>query len=171
MSTENQTPQESEAKDVETKTDEGTSFVPITTQEQFDKAIGGRIYEIKKQYSDYDELKAKASKFEELEEANKSDLQKLTERAEKAESELQTLKQEHQLTRWQREVANECELPLSTVELLRGSSKDEILQSARQIKESMHSKHAPVGISDTSKGKNAVSSSKETFKDWIEGNY
>ena len=60
------------------------------TQEQVDKIIADRaIREVRTKYGDYDELKAKAAKFDELDAASKSELDKANERAQKAEQERQ----------------------------------------------------------------------------------
>ena len=55
-------------------------FEPITSQEQFDQAIKSRIERAQakaaEKFADYDELKAKAAKFDEAEAAQMSDLEK-----------------------------------------------------------------------------------------------
>jgi len=68
--------------------EDGSDFQPITSQEALDKIIGQRIDGVKKKYAGFDELKAKASKFDEFQEASKSELQKVSERAQQLESEL-----------------------------------------------------------------------------------
>lgn len=60
------------------------------TQAELDQIIEKRLGK----YRDYDEIKAKASKFDEAEEAAKSELQKERERAERAESEAMAAKRE-----------------------------------------------------------------------------
>ena len=59
--------------------DEAT-FEPITSQEQFDQVIKSRIERAQakavEKFADYDELKAKAAKFDEAEAAQMSDLEK-----------------------------------------------------------------------------------------------
>lgn len=72
-----------EQKDEETR--ESTTFDPITSQEEFDKRLASRLNRERAKFSDYDALKAKSAKLDELEAANKSELQKLAERAETAE--------------------------------------------------------------------------------------
>jgi len=52
------------------------AFTPITSQEDFDKAIQARIAREQSKYSDYADLKAKAEKLNQIEEANKTELQK-----------------------------------------------------------------------------------------------
>lgn len=55
---------------------ETSDFEPITSQEDFEKRIGARLAREQKKYADYQELKSKAAKLDELEtaaaEANKS---------------------------------------------------------------------------------------------------
>lgn len=60
-------------------------FAPITSQEEFDKALTKRLERERAKFADYDTLREKASKFDEAQEASKSELQKAQERAEQAE--------------------------------------------------------------------------------------
>lgn len=82
------------------ESDSGDSgFEPITSQEDFEKRIGSRLARESKKYADYAELKAKASKLDELEaasaEANKSWEQKYRDLESKlADKELAILKVE-----------------------------------------------------------------------------
>ena len=64
------------------------------TQEQVEQIVKDRLKNVKSAPpADYEELKAKAEKFDAVEEAAKSELQKAVERAEKAESELKGMKE------------------------------------------------------------------------------
>lgn len=60
-------------------------FRPITSQEEFEKALGKRLERERSKFADYDDLKTKASQFDQLQESQKSELQKERERAEAAE--------------------------------------------------------------------------------------
>lgn len=60
-------------------------FRPITTQEDLDRVLGDRLKRERAKFADYDELKAKAARLDELEAANKSELEKANERAAEAE--------------------------------------------------------------------------------------
>lgn len=62
------------------------TFKPITTQDEFNEAVGGRVARERAKYADYDDLKAKAARLAEIEEQNKSDVQKATDRAAAAEA-------------------------------------------------------------------------------------
>lgn len=75
-------------------------FTPITTQEQFDQAIKGRIERAQAKaaarFADYDELKAKADEYDRAREASKTELQKAQDKAAKAEAALKAMKDERE---------------------------------------------------------------------------
>lgn len=64
---------------------DGGKFKPPASQEELDRIITQRIERERAKFADYDELKAKAAKFDEAAEANKSEQQKLEDRVTKAE--------------------------------------------------------------------------------------
>ena len=64
---------------------EQPAFEPIASQEALDKIVQNRIARERAKFSDYDELKAKAEKFAEFEESQKTEAQKTAERLEAAE--------------------------------------------------------------------------------------
>lgn len=59
-----------------TTSDAGDKFEPITSQDELNRVIGERIDRERAKFADYKDLKAKASKFDELEAANQSELEK-----------------------------------------------------------------------------------------------
>lgn len=61
-----------------------TGFTPITTQEELNTVIGDRVKRAKP--ADYDDLRAKAAKLDQLESAAKPELERLTERAATADA-------------------------------------------------------------------------------------
>ena len=68
----------------ETVNQENTDKNPETstfTQEQVDAIVAERLKRERAKYADYDDLKTKATKYDEAEEASKSELQKATEKA------------------------------------------------------------------------------------------
>lgn len=66
----------------EGKATEGTTF----TQADLDRIVQERLARQKAQFKDYDELKERASKYDEIEAANKTELEKANERATQAEA-------------------------------------------------------------------------------------
>ncbi|BCI54947.1 hypothetical protein NIIDNTM18_42250 [Mycolicibacterium litorale] len=69
-------------------------FKPITSQQEFDTALKARLDREKAKYKDYPDLKAKAAKLDEIEQANLSELEKANSRITAAESERDTAKAE-----------------------------------------------------------------------------
>jgi len=106
------------------QTNEVKEFQAILSQEEFDKAIQSRIArERAKIPADYDELKAKAAKFAEWEDAQKTEAQKAQERLEAAEKRAVEL----ELKATRAEVAASKGVP---VELLSGSTQEELESAA-----------------------------------------
>lgn len=60
--------------------DQADEFQPITSQEALDKLVGERIAGVKKKYADYDEIRSKATEFDKLQEASKTEVQKWEDR-------------------------------------------------------------------------------------------
>lgn len=56
-------------------------FQPVSTQAELDRIIGERIARERAKYAGYAEFKAKAAKFDEMEQAGKSELEKANDRA------------------------------------------------------------------------------------------
>lgn len=72
---------------------EDAAEVKMFTQEQVNRIVQERIARVKSEApADYEALKEKAAKYDEAQEAAKTDLQKATERAESLEKELEQLK-------------------------------------------------------------------------------
>ena len=101
------------------------------TQSELDAIIGDRLARVKEKYADYELLKGKANKLDEIEEASKTELQKATERAEAAETELSQLKQANEIKEMREKVAKETGVP---VNLITGSTEDECMEQANGIK-------------------------------------
>lgn len=57
--------------------EQGSEFTPIQSQEDFDRLVAKRLDRERRKFSDYDDLKAKASKFDEFEDQQKTELQRV----------------------------------------------------------------------------------------------
>lgn len=108
----------------ETRETEG--FEPITSQEQLDKLISSRIARERSKFADYQQLQEKAARFDELEEANKSELQKAQD-ALAAETKARTAAQV-ELLRIQ--IAGERGLDAKAAAYLQGGTREELEASA-----------------------------------------
>ncbi len=101
---------------------EGKTF----TQADVDRIVSDRLARQKDQFKDYGDLKAKAKKFDDIEQANKTEMQKLVERAEQAERDLVSERGRS----LRAEVAAAKGVPASS---LTGATREELEASADQL--------------------------------------
>jgi hypothetical protein len=163
MGTDNQNIQEG-AQTTDTKT---------FTQAELDAVVKDRLKREREKYSDYEDLKAKAAKFDEAEEANKTELQKVTERAKALEDELNGLKEAEKLRTMRATVAKETGIPAN---LLTGSTEDECKAQAEAIKAFAQPQGYPKvrdssGLSVQTSSVANGATTKAQFKDWFESNF
>lgn len=100
------------------------------TQEEVNGIVAERLARDRKNYADYESLKEKAAKFDELEEKNKSDLQKETERAEALQKELDAMKKAESIRSVRENVAKETNVP---ADLLTGETEEECKAQAEKL--------------------------------------
>jgi len=105
---------------------QSSEFRPITSQEELNKLIGERIGKVKSQFADYDTLREKASKFDEVQEQSKTELQKAMERAEAAEK--RAVEFEH--TALKTRIASELGV---IPEVIQGSDEETMRASAQRV--------------------------------------
>ncbi len=101
------------------------------TQDEVNAIVGKRLAEEKSKFADYEEIKAKATKFDEAEEANKSELQKAVERANNLEAELAGLKKSEEVRQTREKIATETGIP---AHLLTGDTEEACKAQAEAIK-------------------------------------
>lgn len=99
----------------------------LFTQDEVNGFFNKRYSEL---MSKVDAYKEKAEKYDQMEEANKTELQKATERAEQLESELTKLKNETALKDIRNKVAKDSGVP---AELLTGSTEEACKEQANAI--------------------------------------
>ena len=102
------------------------------TQAEVNEMMGKVRRETREKFSDYDDLKAKAEKFDESQQAAKSDLEKALERAAKAESEAEELRKATERAQMLSRVSEETSVPAS---LLKGETEDDVREYASQLLE------------------------------------
>lgn len=98
------------------------AFTPITSQEQFDKALGRRLAQAKAQYADYDDVKAKAAEYDKLQDSQKSETERNLGRITALEKENAELKQAN----LRAEVAAAKGLTPKQAARLRGTTREEL---------------------------------------------
>ena len=139
-----QTTEETTPKTEEASTTQA-EFTPITTQEVFDQLFNKRWAREQAKYADFEIYKAAYEKLHQMEEADKSELQKAEERASKAEDKLAELEQQSKLANLKQVIAAEQGLD---PRVLYGSTKEELLECAANIKAVIGSRAAPVVHAD-----------------------
>ena len=117
------------------------------TQAEIDAMIEGRLARERQKYADYDSLKEKAGKFDEMQEANKTELQKATEKADSLQKELDQLKNAAKLQNMRETVAKDTGVP---VELLTGADEEACKAQAEAILKFAKPKNYP-GTKNNSK--------------------
>lgn len=100
------------------------------TQADVDRIVGERLYDAKKKYGDYDELKAKAAQFDEFQEKNKTELEKANEKAEKLQKELEGLKKQGEIAEIRAKVSKDTGVP---AECLSGNDEESCKAQATAI--------------------------------------
>ncbi len=105
-------------------------FQPITSQEQLNALLGDRLARERAKFADYDELKAKATKFDQAEQASKTELEKAVEANAKLRIELDSYRAREQVAQWASEVSEATGIPAT---VLRGSNKDELEAHAAEL--------------------------------------
>ncbi len=112
--------------------DGAKQFTPISSQDELDRIVRGRLARQKEQFSGYDEYKRKAEEFDKLAESQKTEAQKLQDAA--------TLAQRNATEAEQRamrlEVAMEKGLTTAQAKRLVGATKEELEADADELLES-----------------------------------
>ena len=110
------------------KGNQGDEFKPITSQEELNKLIGARIAKVESRFADYEDIKAKAAKVDEAEEAAKTELQKAQERIAQLENDNAGLSRNALAAKI---AAEEGVIP----EVLHGTTEEEMRAAAARVKE------------------------------------
>lgn len=115
-------------QDKTTETEEAKTF----TQEEVNHIVGKRVAIEAAKYADFDELKAKAAKFDEMEEANKSELEKAREKATALEEKLKGIEKAESIRQMKEKVSEATGVPVS---LITAEAEDEAMEQAQAIKQ------------------------------------
>ena len=133
------------------------------TQDEVNRIVTNRLAK----YSDYETLKEKAEKFDEAEEANKSELQKALDKANKLQTELDNLQKQNTIRQVRDEVSQTTGVPAS---LLTGSTKEECEAQANAIA-AYKAQSAPAAYPSVKDGGdpqlNAKKTTRDQFADWL----
>jgi hypothetical protein len=125
-------------------------FTPITTQDQFDAAIGDRLKRerdsLTKKYGDYDDLKNKVADYEK----QISDLGKTIESSskkyagyDKTLAELQSKVKGYETSSVKRRVAHDAGIPYELADRISGETEEDIRRDAESLAKFLGSKNPP----------------------------
>ena len=157
MGTDNQTSQETQTQETE----------KTFTQAEVNSFLKREEEKIKAKYADYADLQAKASKLDELEEANKSALEKANEKAAKLQAELDGIKKAAELREMREKIATENNIPAN---LLTGTSEEECKAQVESIKGLLNANGIPTSVSDGGEPNHSGKvSNQTTFANWVKG--
>ena len=133
------------------------------TQAEVDAIVGDRLKRDRQKYADYDAMKEKAEKYDQMEEANKSELQKAIERGDALQSELDSIKAANTIRDIRTKVAEETGVPAS---LLTAATEDDCREQAQAILDYAN----PKGYPSVRDGGEVVNKGKPTtrqqFAEW-----
>lgn len=133
------------------------------TQEEFNRFAASE----KAKYKGFSEIKAKAEKYDQLEAAQKTDLDKANDRADKAEAKLAQYESKEQAEGWKAAASKATGVPSN---ILRGSTEEEINEHAESLKEHFSTDAAPQVQSDGFvPDPGSDKSSKDLFASALEG--
>lgn len=95
------------------------------TQDQVNALLAKQKREMAEKFADYDDLRAKASKLDEIEQASRSELQKLLDENTTLKTRVESFEREKQVAAWAAEITKDSGIP---PEALRGNTKEELEQ-------------------------------------------
>lgn len=134
------------------------------TQADLDRIVKDRLTREREKYGDYDALKAKADKFDEIEEASKTELQKATEKAKALQDELDAFKKAESLRTMREKVAHDTGVP---VNLLTAESEDACKEQAKQILEFSRPSGYPQVRDGGEVRTSGKKSTRDSFAEWF----
>lgn len=137
------------------------------TQAELDNIVKERIAREREKYKDFDALKEKAAKLDEIEAANKSELDKANEKAEKLQKELDSIKKAETIRTVRDKVAKETGVP---AELLNGDTEEACSEQAKAILEFKSSNGYPTVKDGGETHHTSGGTNGDKFADWFESN-
>jgi hypothetical protein len=138
------------------------------TQDEVNAIVGKRLAEEKGKYADYDVLKAKADKYDEAEEAAKSELQKATEKAETYKAQLEELQKRDEVRSIREKVSAETGVPTN---LLTSDTEEACKAQAEAILAFTKPTSYP-SVKDGGEVHHTTASKPEDkFKEWFDANF
>lgn len=139
------------------------------TQAELDEIVKSRVAKERAKFGDYETLAAKASKFDEMEEANKSELQKATEKADALQKQLDDLTKAAEIRNVRDKISGETGVPAS---LLSAETEEECKLQAEAILKFANNSNSYPSVKDAGEVANVPSTNKtngQLFGEWLGG--
>ncbi|MCH4015044.1 MAG: hypothetical protein LKE64_12080 [Solobacterium sp.] len=134
------------------------------TQDEVNRMIGDRLAREREKYSGYDEMKEKAQKYDEAQEANKTELQKATEKAAKLQQQVDAMTKAENLRQIREKVSADTGVPAN---LLTADDEETCTAQAKAILEFAKPQSYP-NVSDSGEVQHTSSkSAAQQFADWF----
>lgn len=131
------------------------------TQEELNSIVQKRIGEVNAKYANYEELKAKAEKFDAM---DTEELQKANEKVDALQSELDAMKQAESIRVIREEVSKEFGVP---ADLLKADTKEECETQAKDILSFAKPKAYPKVMDGGEVTKSATGTTRDQFAKWF----
>ncbi len=144
--------------------DNGGAAPKTFTQAEMDTIIAERLNREREKYKDFDALKEKAAKLDEMEAKNKSDLEKANDKATKLEKELESMKKADSIRAIREKVAKEKGIPAN---LLNADTEEACTAQADAILEFKGTGSYPSVQDGGEAHGDQKSSTAQQFADWI----
>lgn len=143
--------------------------VQTFTQDDVNRIVADRLSREREKYADYESIKEKAAKFDEAEEASKTELQKATERADKLQAQLECYQKAEKVRAIHEEVSKTSGVP---AHLLTGETKEDCEAQAKAIMSFAKPEAFPV-VPDGGEVRNTghTGSAREQFAEWANENF
>lgn len=113
-----------------------SEFKPITTQEEFDAAIKGRLFREKEKYSDYDQLKSRVAELEEENAVLKSTIEASNQSKEDSDKQLEDLQNKiagYETDSLRTRIALKHGLPYDLADRLQGNDEESFEADAERL--------------------------------------
>ena len=147
----------------ETQATNDSAEVKTFTQEEVNSIVKERLDRANAKYSDYETLKEKATRLDELEEAKKTELEKANEQVSALKEELNSLKSANAIREIREKVASETGVPIN---LLTGETEDACMEQAKAILDYTKQTGYPV-VKDGGEVRNiSKHSTRDQFAEW-----
>ena len=137
------------------------------TQDELNAIVSDRVKREREKHADYAELKEKAMKLDQLEEASKSEIQKMTEKADRLQQELDQIRQAESIREIRAKVAAETGIPTN---LLTGDTEEACKEQAEAIKAFAKPAYPTLRDAGEVGGASGTSTAKQ-FAEWFNNKF